>query len=110
MIARTPAGSRSSPRAVTQGSTRLLKIKISIDRTMETTVETSHSLNVGISVRIGPQPGQRGGLPSRMRCFIVSVVTFLLTTRGPHASLRCDEGGVSFRSYLFMGSGERVRA
>lgn len=80
---------------------RLLKIKIPMDRTRGTTVEISHSLNVGVSVRIRPQPRQMGGFPSRMRSFIVSVITFLLTTMGPHASFRHDKRwGVIFRLSL----------
>lgn len=78
------------------GICQAASIKIPMDWKMGTTVETSHSLNVGLFVRVGPQPGQRGGLPSRMRSFIVSTITFLPTTRGPHVSLRYDGGGVSF--------------
>lgn len=45
-------------------------------------------------MRVGPRPRQKGGLPSRMKSFIVSIITFLPTTRAPNVSLRHDGGGI----------------
>lgn len=59
---------------------------------MGTIMGTSHSSNVGFFMRIEAQPEQRGRLPSRMRHFIVSIITFIQTIRGPNVSLSMGDG------------------